>query len=105
MPYDLYWHGDVWAVESYRDAERTRQEISNNEAWQQGMYFYDAICCALKNAFGSSNGSRAHYPDRPYPLGDKGQSEEEKAIREENERLQAELYMRNMVRAGRTWQK
>lgn len=64
------------------------------------MYVYDALCCALKSAFGSS----AKYPVQPYPIGE-DQHEKNKEIKEENERLAAELYMRNMVRAGKNWKK
>lgn len=77
-----------------------RQERENHGYWLQGMYVYDALCCSLKGVFGSS----AKYPAQPYPIG-KDQQEKNKEIKEENERLAAELYMRNMVRAGKNWKK
>lgn len=91
-------------MEGYREAEIKRQEAFNEKAWLQGMYFYDALCCALKNAFGSKGSAPAKYPQKPYPTSF-GKKEEEQEIQEENERLKAELYMRNMVRAGRSWAK
>lgn len=94
----------MWAIEGFREAEKIRQKKFNGEAWLQGMYFYDGLCCAIKNALGSAGGSSAKYPSQPYSI-DEEQRENDKAIKEENERLAAELYMRNMVRAGRSWKK
>lgn len=68
------------------------------------MYFYDGLCCALKNALGSTGGSSAKYPSQPYAI-EEDQQAKNKEVKEENERLAAELYMRNMVRAGRSWKK
>lgn len=103
MPYELYWYGDVWEVKAYREADELRQRRFNSEAWLQGMYFYDAISCSLKNALSKSGTAPAKYPEKPY-LVDKDEKTEKEIEREEElDRIKAKLYMKNMVRAGKSW--
>lgn len=97
-------------VGAYLEAERRRKERMNYELHLQGMYFYEALCdvAPLFHAF-AKKGTKAHpYPSEPYRLAwqkDKKPSEEEKQKQEENEVLRAKLYMKNMVRAGKSWKK
>lgn len=110
MSYDEYWNGDVWAVVAYNEAEKRRKERKNWELHLQGMYFYEALCDAspLFQAF-AKKGTKAYpYRTEPYKLyGDKEAepSEEEKEKKEEHDRVVAQLYMSNMVRAGKNWGK
>lgn len=103
MTYEQYWNGDVQMAETFLEADRLRQQRQNNEAWLQGMYFYDGLCCALSSAFGKKGHKARSYPAKPYALADEKQ--EQKETQDEKERLRAEVYMRQMVRAGRSWGK
>lgn len=105
MTYEEYWHGDVWAIESFRDAERLRQESQNYGYWLQGMYIYDGFSTGLANALSKKGASPKKYPEEPYPIFSSEKTEEEKEKIEETERLKAKLYMQNMVRAGKSWGK
>lgn len=106
MTYDQYWYGDTSMVKAYREADKLRQERMNTEAWLQGMYIYDLLtrACPLPVVWvdGKKTQSRS-YMTEPYPLFKGQETEDEQNIQEENERLQAELYMRQMVRAGKNW--
>lgn len=108
MTYGQYWHGDVWMVEAYREAERCRKERKNRELHLLGMYIYEAFCDAspLFNPF-AKKGTKPHpYRSEPYTLfgNEKPElSENEKEKREEADRLKAMVYMNNMVRAGKNW--
>lgn len=103
MTYDQYWYGDVWLVEQFREADRLRQERVNMEAWLNGMYHYDALCCALQNAFRKKSDPPAKYPENPYDIFPKKETKQEREAREEAERLQAKLYMSQMMRVGKNW--
>lgn len=46
MPMAEYWEGDGDLVIYYRKAEELRQERLNWQLHLQGMYVYEAICCA-----------------------------------------------------------
>lgn len=103
MTYDQYWYGDVWLSKAYLEADRLRKEQMNTELWLQGMYFYDAISCSLQNAFRNKSDPPAKYPTEPYSIFPKQETKQEKEQREEAERLQAKLYMQQMVRVGKNW--
>lgn len=55
----------------------------------------------MLNAF-AKNPKAEPYPERPYPIGEDDREEEQKK-KEEQELLKAQLYMSNMVRAGKSW--
>lgn len=103
MTYEQYWYGDVRMVEAFREAERFRQERMNTEQWLQGLYYYNAVCCALQNAFRKKSDPPAKYPDEPYDIFPKKETRQEREAREEQERLQAKLYMSQMMQAGKHW--
>lgn len=105
MSYQEYWHGDVWMVKSFREADKLRQERENAGYWMQGMYIYEAFAAVLKNAFSKKGSTPAKYPEKPYDIFPEEKTEDQKLQEEEQERIKAKLYMQNMVRAGRSWGK
>lgn len=102
MTYEQYWYGEAWLVGAFLEADRLRQIRKDEEAWLQGMYFYDALTkvSPLLHAFAKNGTKAGEYPDKPYLSKEK---EVEKEKRDEIEALQAELYMRNMMRIGKSW--
>ena len=44
MSYDLYWFGDPNAVKVFRKARKLQYKETNNKAWLQGAYIYQALC-------------------------------------------------------------
>lgn len=105
MTYEEYWFGDVWAVESFREAYEIKKKMDNYGYWLQGMYVYDGVSVCLANTMSKKGSAPKRYPSEPYDLLSKEKTEEELLQEEENERLKAKLYMQNMVRAGRSWGK
>lgn len=103
MSWDQYWFGDVRASGAFIEANRLRQEQGNTAAWLQGMYCYSALCCALQNTFRKKSDPPARYPDQPYDIFPKQETKQEREAREEQERIQARLYMSQMMRAGKNW--
>lgn len=77
--------------------------------WLQGRYVYEAIqnLSPILHAFAKKGTKAEPYRNEPYDLfGDKKEiSAEEKEKKEKNEALVAEVYMRQMMRAGRNWGK
>lgn len=101
MTYEQYWHGDVWMVEAYREAEKLRQQRENVQAWLQGMYVYDAIAriSPVLHAFAKKGTKPQPYPEKPYALKKEDADEADEARQAENERLRATLFFRNWARS------
>lgn len=68
---DLFWAYRF----SYYERLKIEQEIFNNNAWLQGMYFNEAISVALCNAFSNS---KIEYSKQPYKFNDNKPITEEK---------------------------
>lgn len=103
MTYEQYWYGDVWMVRAYRNADVQRQKRQNNEAWLQGLYIWDAVAKAVSN-LGLKKGEKPQeYVKEPFDIF--GDNEKKRKAIEEQELLQAKIYMRQMERAGRDWGK
>jgi hypothetical protein len=96
-----YWTGDSSLVRYYRKAYKIKQEEINNTAWLQGLYFYDAVSCALHNAlrgFGKNKAPVQNYAKKPYEFNKKEKSEAEKLREIELEQQKAAAWMENFVR-------
>lgn len=79
MSYDQFWRDDPKLVKAYRKAHELRQEWANQDAWLQGMYFYEAICdvSPVLHAFAKSGTKPLPYPRKPFAFG--GNEEQEAA--------------------------
>ena len=81
MTYEQFWDGDCTLVRYYREAQKIRDQRTNQQLWLQGMYVYEAICDAspILHDF-AKKGTKAHpYPSEPYALGaEQKESREEK---------------------------
>lgn len=67
MSYEMFWNGDVNAVKMYRKAFAIRQTLQHQEAWEHGMYVYEALCdvAPILRAFSKARKPRP-YPEKPY---------------------------------------
>lgn len=80
-----YWDRDCCLVKFYREAEDLRKERINQEAWLQGMYFYDALArvSPILHAFAKKGTKAQPYVEEAYPINkktmDKAQLKKEKA--------------------------
>ena len=99
-----YWEGDPKLAQYYRKAYRLKQEEANQNAWLQGLYFYDALSTALHNALrgmGKNPPPAKDYAKKPYELFRKEKTSEERALEVEQEQEKAALWMENFVKQGR----
>ena len=99
MSYEQYWEGSPFLAVVYRKAYRLKRQIENEQAWLQGLYFYDAFAVCLANAFGKKGGKKQQYVDRPFdifPL-----TKMEKKRRELEAELKMQQAMKEMARRQR----
>lgn len=100
MSYAEYWEGDPSLTRYFRKAYKIKQEQENNNAWLQGLYFYDAISTALHNAMRGMSKSKPpakDYAKQPYEIFKKKKTEAEKAQEVEIEQQKAAAWMENLV--------
>lgn len=104
MTWEQYWYGDVRMTGAFREAHKLRLEQRNQLIWLQGRYVFDAICAVVPVlvTMPKKDAKILPYPD-VQPLFPKGPTQEELEEQEKLEALRAELYMRQMVRAGKNW--
>ena len=85
-----FWEGNpelFWAYRfSYINKIKRESEITNYNAWLQGLYFFEGISIALSNSFGKGN---LKYPVCPYGMEEKEESKTHKLT--EQEKLTIEL--------------
>lgn len=85
MTEEQYWDRDCCLVKFYREAEDLRKERMNQEAWLQGMYFYDALArvSPILHAFAKKGTKAQPYVEEAYPISkktmDKAKLKKEKA--------------------------
>lgn len=80
MTYDQFWHGDVSAHKAYREAAKIALSRSNQMAWLQGMYVYEAIADLAPYIKAFSKSRPKPYRDKPLDI-----FEDERKAREEAE--------------------
>ena len=91
MTYDEFWNGDVSMVKAYRKAYELREKRRNQDAWMQGLYFYEALCDASPLfRFTMKKGAIRPEPyiKEPFPITEAEVRErEEREARKKEERL------------------
>lgn len=63
MPYDLYWNGELYAVDLYLNSIKYKNMLANNDMHLQGIYFLKA----LQETLQFKNPVRI-YPEKPLEL-------------------------------------
>ena len=89
----------------YREADKRRMERVNAEAHLMGLYVYEALCdvSPVLHAFAKKGTKPKPFRTEPYSMN--GNNKEKTEKQEESERLRAEIYMKQMMRAGKNWGK
>lgn len=93
-----YWDKDCTLVRYYRKAEELRNEKFNQQAWLQGMYFYDALAriSPILHAYAKKGTRPKSYVEQPYPISRKEVQKQEAA----SEKLKSQkgmLYMQTYM--------
>ena len=99
MTEEQYWDGDCALPKYYRQAEELRRERTNQEAWVQGMYVYDAISriSPILHAFAKKGTKAKPYVEEPYPVSKKTASDS-KAKKEKMKSQKGLRYMEALMR-------
>ena len=75
------------------------QRCVDTEAWLTGRYVHEALSAVLSAALGKKGRTPYKYPSQPYSATETPQE----ARDDDRDALRAEVYMRQMMRAGRHW--
>lgn len=110
MTYEQFWEGDSTLPIFYRKAEKLKAksefEKMNQSKWLQGMYFYEALCCAspiLRTNLGKGKVTVEPYRDKPYVFDNTKKQEEQRELdrkKKEKDLLKAQLFFKNWARAN-----
>lgn len=71
MTYDQFWNQDVELVKAYRDADKIKRDLQNQDLWLQGAYIYEAILDAapvLRFSFNKKPPKPIPYRDQPIDI-------------------------------------
>ena len=100
MTYDQFWRDDPGLVRAYRKARKIRHDWLNEEAWLQGLYFYEALCdvSPVLHAFAKNGTKPSKYPSEPYPLTNTDM-EQKKAEEEKRKQEQFKDYIARFAKS------
>mgnify|MGYP007113072730 FL=1 len=108
-----FWNEEpklLWTYRKmYMDKIKIEKELENQQAWLQGLYFFNALSVSLYNNFGRKEGQPAeNYMESPIDFGKKPktqkeiereqQLEMEARIRERSKQIQAMLNKKQEVK-------
>lgn len=77
MTSDEFWYDAPRLAEAFRDAQKIKMELMNQEAWLNGLYVYDAVAVAVANVLGGKGTKKQKYLEQPIELNPKEQNPEE----------------------------
>ena len=75
------------------------QRRMDTAAWLIGRYVYEALSSVLSAALGRKGKTPYRYPSQPYSAVEAPQGTTD----DDRDALRAEVYMRQMIRAGKNW--
>lgn len=94
MTHEEYWYGDPSLPRYFRKVNEIKTKRTDEEAWLNGLYFYDALCSAMSH-LNSNKNSHKDYTAKPFSAVTKV-DEESKQIEAE---AQAEVWMKSWASA------
>lgn len=100
MTYDQFWNQDVELVKAYREADKIKRDLRNQDMWIQGAYIYEAILDAapvLRFSLSNTPQEPIPYRDEPIPFF------ESKAEKEEREEWEKEKQMEKTADSMNAW--
>lgn len=81
MTYDQFWNQDVCLVKAYREADKIKRDLRNQDLWLQGAYIYEAILDAapvLRFSLNRKPPKPIPYRDQPIDIHGVGRKQDEK---------------------------
>lgn len=86
MTEEEYWRGDPNLVVAYRELNKMKMESRNHDMWLQGMYIHEGFAVALQNGFSKKGSKKAKYPQKPYEIFPKTETDKKASAKEEREK-------------------
>ena len=80
-------------------AANSYRQRADFEAWLTGRYVHEALSAVLSVALGRKGKTPYRYPSQPYSAAEAPQE----ATDDDRDALRAKVYMRKMMRAGKSW--
>ena len=100
LSYDDFWYGDPFKTRYQMKVYKLDLKHKDELMWEQGMYIYEAIlqCAPILHPFSKAK-NPLPYTEKPhlYQLNE-NKKEEDKQQEIENERLKAQLWIKNVAR-------
>ncbi len=93
-----YWDGDPSLPRYYRKAYLLKQEQANQQAWIQGLYFYNAFGAIMSQMFPDKGNKSKTYIEKPIDFHKKDFVQEQEPVDEEKEAKLAEIWMNRLCR-------
>ena len=81
MTYDQFWNQDVTLVKAYREANKIKRDLKNQDMWIQGAYYYEALLDAapvLRFSLSKKPPKPIPYRDQPIDIHTGARKQEEK---------------------------
>lgn len=81
MTYEQFWEQDCELVKHYRKAAQIKQDVKNQDAWLQGLYFYEALVdvAPILHAYAKKGTKPTPYRKEPFDL---NMRQDKKRVRE-----------------------
>ena len=83
MTYDQFWNQDVELVKAYREADKIKRDLKNQDMWMQGAYYYEALLDAapvLRFSLSKKPPKPIPYRDQPIDIHTGARKQEEKPL-------------------------
>lgn len=77
MTNEEFWYEAPRLAKAYREAQKMRFDLLNQQLWLQGLYNYDALSVVISNAFGGKGAKKQTYMKEPIELHPHKQTPEE----------------------------
>lgn len=77
MTNEEFWYEQPRLAKAFREAQKLRNDMLNQQLWLQGLYNYDAFSVVVSNAFGKQGSKKPTYLKEPLELHPHKQTPEE----------------------------
>ena len=77
MTNEEFWYEQPRLAKAFREAQKLRNDMLNQQLWLQGLYNFDAVSVAVSNFFGKQGTKKQTYLKEPLELHPHKQTPEE----------------------------
>lgn len=92
MPYETFWHLNPKKLEPFRSAYQKKADISNYNAWLNGIYVLKAIAACF--------GNNSKYPSEPYKTVESKAKDDDPEINEKQANAEMRMWAAQLKASG-----